>query len=122
MSKEKEPFVMVKRFRYSLDWYTVDNVKCETGNGRIYEMQYRLGCWYLSGRYYDFEAGHWRDDYTKDFRLDAPHEAVVALGESLIKFSVMHQANLCEVLQPLLDSVRVWREHLKQKEAECKPA
>lgn len=106
MKREPKKTVNIKRFRYSLDWFTVDDVECEVGNGFSYEMQFRLGSWYLSARYFDREAEEWRNDYSKDFQLDSPAEAVIALGNSLAKFSKMHSCDhLTENLTELLKDV-----------------
>lgn len=106
MKREPKKTVKIKRFRYSLDWLTVDDVECEVGNGFSYEMQFRLGSWYLSARYFDRKVGEWRDDYSKDFQLDSPAEAVIALGKSLTKFSKMHSSDqLTENLTKLLKDV-----------------
>ncbi len=58
MKREPKKTVKIKRFRYSLDWFTVDDVECEVGNGFSYEMQFRLGAWYLMGKYYDYHGKH----------------------------------------------------------------
>ena len=106
MKREPIKTVKIKRFRYSLDWFTVDDVECEVGNGFSYEMQFRLGSWYLSARYFDRETEEWRNDYSKDFQLDSPAEAVIALGNSLAKFSKMHSCDhLTENLTKLLKDV-----------------
>ncbi|MGQ2411012.1 MULTISPECIES: hypothetical protein [unclassified Enterobacter] len=106
MKREPKKTVKIKRFRYSLDWFTVDDVECEVGNGFSYEMQFRLGSWYLSSRYFDRETEEWRNDYSKDFQLDSAAEAVIALGNSLAKFSKMHSCDhLTENLTKLLKDV-----------------
>ncbi len=106
MKSEPKKTVKIKRFRYSLDWFNVDDVECEVGNGFSYEMQFRLGSWYLSARYFDRETGEWRNDHSKDFQLDSPAEAVIALGDSLAKFSKMHACDhLTENLTKLMKDV-----------------
>lgn len=106
MKKQVAKTVKIKRFRYSLDWFTVDDVECEIGNGFSYEMQFRLGAWYLMGKYYDYKAEQWCEDYTKSFQLDSPADAVIALGNSLTKFSRLHSCDhLTENLTKLLKDV-----------------
>lgn len=106
MKKQVAKTVKIKRFRYSLDWFTVDDVECEVGNGFSYEMQFRLGSWYLMGKYYDYKAEQWYEDYNKSFQLDSPADAVIALGNSLTKFSKMHSCDhLTENLTKLLKDV-----------------
>jgi len=110
MSDKNQKTVMVKRFRYLLDWFTVDDVECGVGNGFSYEMQYRLGNWYLSGEYYDFDERKWRNDYTKSFQLEDPASAVISLGVNLRSFSVMHNAVLPEVVKQLMQKVEAKQE------------
>ncbi|MDU4999987.1 MAG: hypothetical protein E6265_25935 [Enterobacteriaceae bacterium] len=109
MNDKNQKTVMVKRFRYLLDWFTVDDVECGVGNGFSYEMQYRLGSWYLSGEYYDFDERKWRNDYTKSFQLEDPVSAVISLGVNLRSFSVMHNAVLSEVVKQLMQKVEAKR-------------
>lgn len=106
MKREPKKTVKIKRFRYSLDWFTVDDVECEVGNGFSYEMQFRLGAWYLMGKYYDYKAEQWYEDYRKSFQLECPADAVIALGNSLTKFSRLHDCDhLTEHLAKLLKGV-----------------
>lgn len=108
MKREPEKTVAIKRFRYSLDWFTVDDVDCEVGNGFSYEMQFRLGSWYLTGKYYDYKNEEWRDDFTKSFQLENPADAVIALGDSLRAFSRLHNCDhLTKHLSKLLKDVAV---------------
>lgn len=106
MSRESKKTVKVSRFRYSLDWFTIDDVECEIGNGFSYEMQFRLGSWFLMGKYYDYKAEKWLEDYSKSFQLDSPADAVIALGGNLTRFSRMHNCdNLTKHLTELLKDV-----------------
>ena len=108
MKREPKKTVKIKRFRYSLDWFTVDDVECEVGNGFSYEMQFRLGSWYLMGKYYDYKAEQWYEDYRKSFQLDSPTDAVIALGGNLTRFSRLHDCdNLTKHLTNLLKDVAV---------------
>lgn len=108
MKNQDAKTVKIKRFRYSLDWFTVDDVECEIGNGFNYEMQFRLGSWYLMGKYYDYKAEQWYEDFSKSFQLDSPADAVIALGGNLTKFSRLHDCdNLTKHLTKLLKDVAV---------------
>ncbi|EKO1175623.1 hypothetical protein ACEU8V_000019 [Escherichia coli] len=108
MKREPKKTVKIKRFRYSLDWFTVDDVECEIGNGFSYEMQFRLGAWYLIGKYYDYKNEEWRDDFTKSFQLEHPADAVIALGDSLRAFSRLHNCDhLTKHLSKLIKDVAV---------------
>lgn len=119
MKREPEKTVAIKRFRYSLDWFTVDDVDCEVGNGFSYEMQFRLGSWYLTGKYYDYKNEEWRDDFTKSFQLENPADAVIALGDSLREFSRLHNCDhLTKHLSKLLKDVAV---RIAIREAEGAP-
>lgn len=106
MKRELKKIVKIKRFRYSLDWFTVDNVECEVGNGFSYEMQFRLGAWYLIGKYYDYKTEKWYEDHRKSFQLESPAEAFISLGNSLTKLSRLHNCdNLAEHLTKLMKDV-----------------
>ena len=106
MKEQVAKTVKIKRFRYPLDRFTVDDVECDIGNGFNYEMQFRLGSWYLMGKYYDYKDEKWREDYSKSFQLDSPADTVIALGGSLTKFSRLHDCdNLTEHLTRLLKGV-----------------
>ncbi|EDB0277648.1 hypothetical protein F9G31_17160 [Salmonella enterica subsp. enterica serovar Mbandaka] len=106
MKREPKKTVKIKRFRYSLDWFTVDDVECEVGNGFSYEMQFRLGAWYLMGKYYDYKAEQWYEDYSKSFQLEHPADAVIELGDSLRAFSRLHNCDqLTKHLSKLLKEV-----------------
>lgn len=101
--------VTVKRFRYSLDWFHTDDVECEVGPNWSYEMQFRLGSWFLCARYYDHVAGQWFEDYSKSFQLEQPFAAVVSLGNRLTKFSKLHECNLVEHVTKLMADVEGYK-------------
>lgn len=121
MKRELKKTVKIKRFRYSLDWFTVDDVECEVGNGFSYEMQFRLGAWYLMGKYYDYKAGQWCEDHRKSFQLECPAEAFIALGNSLTKLSRLHDCdNLAKHLTKLMKDVAS-RTAISESEGNAQP-
>lgn len=94
--------VSLSRHRYSLDWFTVDHVEVSIDKGWHYEMQFRLGCWYLMHRQYDKSQESWLNRYDLDFRLDDPADAVVKLGDRIYRFSKMHDENLSKEVADLM--------------------
>ena len=97
--------VSLSRHRYSLDWFTVDQVEVSLDKCWHYEMQFRLGCWYLVHHQYDKDQGKWLDRFDLDFRLDDPVDAVVKLGENIFRFSKLHNAILSKEVSDLMKRV-----------------
>lgn len=94
--------VSLSRHRYSLDWFTVDQVEVSLDRCWHYEMQFRLGCWYLMHRQYDKSQEKWLNRSELDFRLDDPADAVMKLGDRVYRFSKIHDENLTKEVSDLI--------------------
>lgn len=94
--------ITLSRHRYSLDWFTIDQVEVSLDKCWNYEMQFRLGEWYLVHRQYDKAQEKWLDRFDLDFRLDDPADAVMKLGESIFRFSKLHDENLSKEIANLM--------------------
>ncbi|MFO3907169.1 hypothetical protein AAHD62_22020 [Enterobacter hormaechei] len=97
--------VSLSRHRYSLDWFTVDQVEVSLDACWHYEMQFRLGCWYLMHRQYDKSQEKWLNRSELDFRLDDPVDAVMKLGERIYRFSKLHNSILSKEVSDLMKRV-----------------
>ena len=77
----------VKRHRYVLDWFEVDNVEIELTLNQHFVFEYRFDdSWYLIQ--YDHDGKEYVRKYwgSSDFRLDCPAESLATLGDKVTSF------------------------------------
>lgn len=101
--KKSEPTsVTLQMWRPSLDWFEIKEVEVPLNQGYSFEMQFRLGSWFLMFFKWDEKQGRSINHYHLDFELYQPHVAVNKLGKRIRAFTKMHETDLSEPLIKLL--------------------
>lgn len=118
MKKDKQPkSVMISRYRPSLDWYEIKEIEVPLDQGFYFEMQFRLGSWFLMFFKWDEKQRRLVSEYHNDFEVYNPREAVIKLGSRIRAFTKMHECDLSELLLKLMKQVE-WDK--QQSQSKCK--
>lgn len=106
--------VTIKKFKHSLDWYSITDVEIDTDNFHSFMLQYRLGSWYLL--HYILKDGKLIHDFVQDFRLDQPWDAVNVLSSRIEGFNCLHNpAGFTKALSFLMDKAKDSMEAIKNE-------
>ena len=81
--------VIVKKFKYILDWYSITDFEIETDDYCYFEIQERLKSWYILF-FKVGDSGYPEEVSYQSFQLDQPWDAVKDLQGKINKFSTLH--------------------------------
>jgi hypothetical protein len=80
--------VKLKRLRYVLDWFEIDDIEIATDDFAFFKMQFRCGNWFLM--HFVADKGKVKNAYGHDFQLSDPWEAVLKLEGKIKAFESLH--------------------------------
>lgn len=117
MKSNQQKSVMIERYRPSLDWFEIKAIEVPLDQGFHFELQFRLGSWFLMFFKWDEKQSRLVSEYHNDFELSRPHEAVLKLGNKIRAFTRLHGCDMSEPLFKLMKRVESEKERQRTKGA-----
>lgn len=117
MNNKKPDIIKLERYRPTSDWFEIKEVEVDLNSEFYFEMQFRLGSWFLMHFKRDEKTGRLVSAYENDFELSRPHEAVLKLGKRIRAFTKLHECELSQHVFELMQKANA----LKSKEKISNP-